>query len=95
MKGCPFNNFGPCRKEECIFFLEQRGCIIHLQFINSAGINLNLLELISVLSKSGLLNPSEFESADEYNRHVLSLKEMTDAVADRIQAFQKLLKDVS
>jgi len=97
VKGCPFNNFGPCRKEECMFFLpfgDEWKCIIHSQYFLSFQVSLNILDLISVLARLKLLEPSAFESDDEYHHHLITLKDEVDSLIQKLQGFQRVLKDV-
>jgi hypothetical protein len=92
MKGCPFNNFGPCKKDECVFYFTEgyHGCMFINHYCASLLLSDNLISLISLFLREGFLTSSELTSSEAE----ASLKELVDFVLPRLQDLSKRLKDV-
>lgn len=90
MKGCPFNSFGPCKKDACLFYIQieggYNGCIIVNHYIVSLLNSGRLLDITSGLAGELPQLSSELRGDD--------LREHVDDAARRLEYMKHLLKDL-
>ena len=87
-KGCPFNNFGPCRKNECGFFMEtehdnpMRSCVFHIALMQSLDLQDLMLSSVQFLKPYAVpgeaLDPVQRQTLDRMMMHRKNLEERAD-----------------
>jgi hypothetical protein len=95
MKGCPFNQFGPCRKDECRFYIDTGvidTCMISDLYHNVTLDQSFLMELVTELARDRRLEPQRFSSRKAYEEHCNSLLGSLDRLVPRLNAIRDALK---
>lgn len=95
MKGCPFNNFGPCCAADCRFYIDTGvidTCLLVDLYHNITLDQSFLMELVTELARDRRLEPSEFSSQQAYEEHCSSLLGVLDRLVPRLNAIRDELK---